>query len=364
CRPLTEYYECIGIFHQKTVPRTLQQNEIVERRNCTLVEAARTMLIFSKALMFLWVEVVATNCSTQNRSLIHTRHNKTRYELVHNKKPDLTFFRVFGALCYPTNDNEDLGKLQPIVAIRIFVGYAPSRKVQVPINSAGTPSFTTIDQDALSLSISPSSLSLQSHSLHQGIAAESTLMEDNPVAPANNNPFINVFSLEPSSDASSSEDKFGMDSCDHVDTPMVDRLKLDEDPLWIRVDQTRFCSMVGSLMYLTASRPDLVFAVCMCDRYQALPIKKDLEALKRVFRYLRGTINWGLWYLKDTAMALTAYAEANHARCQDTRRSTSRSAQFLSDKLVCWSSKKHKSTAISTTEVEYISMSGCCAQIL
>ncbi|GJU34416.1 retrovirus-related pol polyprotein from transposon TNT 1-94 [Tanacetum coccineum] len=158
--------------------------------------------------------------------------------------------------------------------------------------------------------------------------------------------------------------KFGMDSCNPVDTPMVDRLKLDEDPLGILVDHTRFCSMVGSLMYLTASRPDLVFAVCMRARYQASPTKKHLEALKRFFRYLRGTINWGLWYPKDTTMALTAYANADYAGCQDTRRSTSGSAQFLRDKLVSWSSKKQKSTAISTTEAEYISMSGCCAQIL
>ncbi|GJU01249.1 retrovirus-related pol polyprotein from transposon TNT 1-94 [Tanacetum coccineum] len=155
-----------------------------------------------------------------------------------------------------------------------------------------------------------------------------------------------------------------MDSCDPVDTPMVDRLKLDEDPLGIPVDQTRFRSMVGSLMYLTASRPDLVFVVCMCARYQASPTKKHLEALKRVFWYLRGTINWGLWYPKDTAMALTAYADADHAGCQDTRRGTSRSAQFLEDKLVSWSSKKQKSTSISTTEAEYIAKSGCCAQIL
>ncbi|GJU01641.1 retrovirus-related pol polyprotein from transposon TNT 1-94 [Tanacetum coccineum] len=147
--------------------------------------------------------------------------------------------------------------------------------------------------------------------------------------------------------------KFGIDSCDPVDnnTPhMVDRLKLDEDPLGIPVDQTRFRSMVGSLMYLTASRPDLVFVVCMCARYQASLTKNHLDALKRVFRYLRGTINWGLWYPKDTAMALTAYANADHASCQDTRRSTSGSAQFLGDKLVSWSSKKQKSTAISTIE--------------
>nr|GEW13628.1 hypothetical protein [Tanacetum cinerariifolium] len=112
----------------KTVPRTPQQNGVVERWNRTLVEAARTMLIISKAIRFLWAEVVATACYTQNRSLIHTRHHKTPYELVYNKKPDLTFFSDFGALCYPTNDSEDLGKLQPTTDIGIFIGYAPSSK--------------------------------------------------------------------------------------------------------------------------------------------------------------------------------------------------------------------------------------------
>nr|GFC58895.1 integrase, catalytic region, zinc finger, CCHC-type, peptidase aspartic, catalytic [Tanacetum cinerariifolium] len=86
------------------------------------------MQVFSKASMFLWAEAVATACYTQKRSLIHTRHHKTPYELVHNKKPDHTFFRVFGALCYPINDSKDLGKLQPTADIGIFVGYAPSRK--------------------------------------------------------------------------------------------------------------------------------------------------------------------------------------------------------------------------------------------
>ncbi|GJZ70910.1 retrovirus-related pol polyprotein from transposon TNT 1-94 [Tanacetum coccineum] len=158
--------------------------------------------------------------------------------------------------------------------------------------------------------------------------------------------------------------KYGMDLSNPVDTPMVDRLKLDEDLMGIPVDQTRFRGMVGSLMYLTASRPDLVFAVCMCARYQAKPTKKHFEAIKRVFRYLKGTINMGLWYPKDNAMSLTAYADADHAGCQDSRRSTSGSAQFLGDRLVSWSSKKQRSTAISTTEAEYIAMSGCCAQIL
>ncbi|GJU90382.1 retrovirus-related pol polyprotein from transposon TNT 1-94 [Tanacetum coccineum] len=693
---LIAYYESIGIFHQKTIPRTPQQNDIVERRNHTLVEAARKMLIFSKALMFLWVEAVATACYTQNRSLIHTRHNKTPYELVHDKKPDLTFFRVFSALCYPTNDNKDLGKLQSTVDIGIFVGYAPSMKGYKIYNKRTRRIMETIHVqfDELSEPMAPVQLSTGPRSYvsdfwtvkFQGnlhvlkdqllLLQQFQFQSIQPVhllllplikihllqvihrhlrhynLQVDNNPFINVFTLEPSFEASSSgavssaesthvtqphhhlrkwrndhpldnvignpsrpvstrkqlptdalwclynsvpskvkpknfksaitEDcwfqamqdeihefdrlqvwelvprpncvmiialkwiykvkldeygdvlknkawlvakgyrqeegidfeesfalvarieairifianatsmnmtiyqmdvktaflngvlkeevyqaprawydtlswflldnkfskgavdttlftrktgkhillvqiyvddiifastdpkecdifsnemtskfqmsmmgqmsfflglqvsqspggifinqskfaleilkKFGMDSCDPVDTPMVDRLKLDKDPLWIPVDQTQFHSMVGSLMYLTASRPDLVFAVCMCARYQASPTKKHLEALKRVFRYLRGTINWGLWYSKDTAMSLTAYADADHAGCQDTRRSTSGSAQFLRDKLVSWSSKKQKSTTISTTEAEYIAIAIalCCNNV-
>ncbi|GKB84912.1 retrovirus-related pol polyprotein from transposon TNT 1-94, partial [Tanacetum coccineum] len=127
-KDLIDYYENVGITHEKTVPRTPQQNGVVERRNRTLVEAARTMLIFSKAPLFLWAEAVATACYTQNRSLIHTLHDKTPYELVHDKKPDLLFLRIFGALCYPTNDSEDLGKLKAKADIGFFVGYAPNRK--------------------------------------------------------------------------------------------------------------------------------------------------------------------------------------------------------------------------------------------
>nr|GEW47088.1 hypothetical protein [Tanacetum cinerariifolium] len=286
------------------------------------------MLIFSKASMFLWAEAVATSCYTKNRSLIHTRYNKPPYELVHPKNPGLTFFRVFGELYYPTNDSEDFGKLQPIADIGIFVGYAPSWKgpgpafltprqissglvpnpvpaapyvpptnkdleilflpmfeeyletpcverpgfpalaVPVPVNTVGTPSSTTIDQDAPCPSHSPSSLAFQSPSLLQGVAAESTIMEVNPFTPVDNDPFVNVFAPKPSSEASSSGDQ----KHDHL--------------------------------------PD----GCQHDICE--------------------------WRIEGRSL------HADHASCQDTRRSTSRSAQFLGDKLVSWSLKKQKSVAI------------------
>ncbi|GKA37725.1 retrovirus-related pol polyprotein from transposon TNT 1-94 [Tanacetum coccineum] len=117
--------------------------------------------------------------------------------------------------------------------------------------------------------------------------------------------------------------KYGMESSDPVDTPMVEKSKLDEDTQGKAVDPTHYRGMVGTLMYLTASRPDLIFVVCMCARYLAKPTKKYLHAVKIIFKYLRGTVNRGLWYPKDSSIALAAYADTDHAGCQDTRRSTS-----------------------------------------
>ncbi|GKE64092.1 retrovirus-related pol polyprotein from transposon TNT 1-94 [Tanacetum coccineum] len=151
---------------------------------------------------------------------------------------------------------------------------------------------------------------------------------------------------------------------DPVDTPMVEKSKLDEDAQGKVIDPTHYRGMVGTLMYLTASRPYLTFVVCMCAWYQAKPTEKHLHAVKSIFKYLRGIVNKRLWYPKDYSIALTAYADAHHAGCQDIRRSTSGSMQLLGERLVSWSSKRQKSSAISSTEAEYIALSGCCAQVL
>ncbi|GJY10249.1 retrovirus-related pol polyprotein from transposon TNT 1-94 [Tanacetum coccineum] len=108
--------------------KTPQQNGVVERRNQTLVEAARTMLIFLKAPKFLWAEAISTACFMQNRSLVHTRYNKTPYELLKNRKPNVRYFHVFGLLCYPSNDREDLRKMKPKADIGIFIGYYESSR--------------------------------------------------------------------------------------------------------------------------------------------------------------------------------------------------------------------------------------------
>ncbi|GJZ47162.1 retrovirus-related pol polyprotein from transposon TNT 1-94, partial [Tanacetum coccineum] len=468
-KTLYDHYEKVGIFHQKTIPRTPQQNGVVERRNRTLVEAARTMLIFSKAPMFLWAEAVATACYTQNRSLIHTRHDKTPYELVHNKKPDLTFFQVFGALCYPTNDSSDLGKLQPMADIGIFIGYAPNRKgyriynkrtrqimetihvtfdelteqmapvqsspgpapiligdvipnvAQDPVIPTGPSVSIAIDLDAPSGSHTSSPLDRLSSSVHHGVAGTLVakdrqeegldfrgilrpgllslkrfrIFHCNACASKNmtvyqmdvKTAFLNgelkeeVYVHQPegfvdperphhvyrlkkalyglkqaprawydtlsrfllaqgfskgvvdplwlqisqnprgifinqAKYANEILKKFDLHKSDPVDTPMVERTKLDEDLSGIPADQTKYRSMIGSLMYLTASRPDLVS--------------------------------------EKTPPCTTAYADHIRQVVRTPRRSTSGMLSSLCDKLVTEFSKKQTGTSKLVYKAEYI----------
>nr|GEX33607.1 retrovirus-related Pol polyprotein from transposon TNT 1-94 [Tanacetum cinerariifolium] len=213
---LQNYTEEVGITHNASNARTPQQNGVVERRNRTLIEAARTMVIFSKSQLFICAEAVATACHTQNRFLIHTRYNKTPYELLRDRKPELKYLHVFG----------------------IFINQAK-------------------------------------------------------------------YALEMLK-------KYGFKKCDVVDIPMVGQSKLDEDLNGTPVNPTRYRGMVGSLMYLTASHPDLV--LCMCARYQAKPTEKHLTTVKRIFRYLKGTINMGI-FINQAKYALEMLKKYGFKKC-------------------------------------------------
>ncbi|GKE06832.1 retrovirus-related pol polyprotein from transposon TNT 1-94 [Tanacetum coccineum] len=117
--------------------------------------------------------------------------------------------------------------------------------------------------------------------------------------------------------------KHRIDTCDSIGTLMATKPKLDADLSGLPIDQTQYHSMIMSLMYLTSSRPNIVQAVCYCARYQARPIEKHLKEVNRIFRYLKGTINMGLWYPKDSGFKLTAFLDVDHAGCLDTRKTTS-----------------------------------------
>ncbi|GJU70015.1 retrovirus-related pol polyprotein from transposon TNT 1-94 [Tanacetum coccineum] len=164
---LREYYEKFDISHETFVARSPQQNGVVERRNRTLIEAAHRMLIYAKALLFLWAEAVVTACYTQNCSIVRLRHGKTPYKLLHDKPPDLSFFHVFGALCYPTNDSENLGKLQPKANIGIFIGYAPTKKAFQIYNRRTRRIIETIHVDFDELTAMASKHSSLGPALHE-----------------------------------------------------------------------------------------------------------------------------------------------------------------------------------------------------
>ncbi|GJW75224.1 putative ribonuclease H-like domain-containing protein [Tanacetum coccineum] len=130
------------------------------------------------------------------------------------------------------------------------------------------------------------------------------------------------------------------------------------------VDEHLYRSMIGSLMYLTASRPDIMFAVCACARFQVSPKTSHLLAVKRIFRYLKGKPSLGLWYSKDSPLELVAYTDSDYAGATLDRKSTTGGCQFLGNRLISWQCKKQTVVATSTTEAEYVAAASCCGQVL
>ncbi|GJV13849.1 retrovirus-related pol polyprotein from transposon TNT 1-94 [Tanacetum coccineum] len=613
---LQEYFDSVGISHQASSIKTPQQNVFVERTNRTLVEDARTMLIFSHVPLFLWAEAIATACYTQNCSIIHRRFSKTPYELINGRKLDISFLHVFRALCYPKNDREDIGKLGAKGDIGFFIGYFANscaykiynrrtKKIMETMNvTFDELSVMAFEQSSselrlegmtsgkinlgLDLTYALSTITTQkptereldllfkamyddyiggqpsatlrtvmTDQAHQDVDElktqqqhvqqqdneaplhPETIADNIPNAMLNGNLFVNPFATLSTSTAESSSSqynkhdeentviqnktrlvvrgyhqeegidfkesfalfarmeairiflayaahksfivfqmevktaflhakkgtirvndelskfllqnhffkgtidptlfirrcdddilvvqvhvddiifgstnprytqlfsdlmksrfemsmmgemmfflglqvnqsprgifinqsnyvleilkKYRMETCDPIGTPMEIKDNLDLDEIRTLVDATKYHSMIGALMYLTLSRPDIVHATCLCARYQAKPTEKHLKEVKRIFCYLRGTVNMGLWYTKDSDFELTGFLDADYAGCKDTFKSTSSGAQFLGEKLVSWSSKKQDCTVLSTVEAEYVSLSACCAQVI
>nr|GEV64763.1 retrovirus-related Pol polyprotein from transposon TNT 1-94 [Tanacetum cinerariifolium] len=591
----------VGITHETSAAKTPQQNGVVERRNHTLVEAARTMMIFSHASLFLWAEAIATACYTQNHSISHRRFNKTSYELIQGRKPNISYLHVFGALCYPKNDREDIENhgddegyvdelsamgfeqnsskpgLQSLtsgqISFELELTYAPltitpqipserdldilfeplnneylggrpseaprtipttpvirnlqaptaSMSIQdsapAPTNSSNTPGDLFVNPLATSSTKSVVSStqyvdSLNMHTFYQpylhdyqwtkdhtleqvigepsrphdeentvihnktrlvvrGYRQEEGIDFEESFAPVARMEAIRIFlayaphkrftmyqmdvktaflhgslkedvyvcqpkgfidAYHPSHVYNLKKALYGLKQAprawfDELSTFLLQNefskgiidltlftTRFDDDILVVQVyvddiifgstnpryatlfsdlmksrfemsmmgemtfflvyrftnpsvirtpvDATKYRSMIGALMYLTSSRSDIVHATCVCAKYQAQPTEKHLKEVKKIFRYLRGTINTGLWYTKDFGFELTGFLDADYAGCKDTFKSTSGGEQFLGEKLMSWSSKKQDCTLLSTLESEYVSLYACCAQVL
>jgi hypothetical protein len=158
--------------------------------------------------------------------------------------------------------------------------------------------------------------------------------------------------------------KFGTKDAKPIKTPMGTNGHLDLDTGGKSVDQKVYQSMIGSLLYLCASRPNIMLSVRMCARFQADPKEVHLRAIKRIMRYLVYTPKFGLWYPKGSTFDLIGYSDADWVGCKIDRKSTSGTCQFLGRSLVSWASKKQNSVALSTAEAEYIAAGHCCAQLL
>nr|GFA30249.1 hypothetical protein [Tanacetum cinerariifolium] len=542
----------------------------------TLVEAARTMLIFSRVPLFLWAEAIATACFTQNRSIIHRRFNNTPYELINGRKPDISFLHVFGALCYPKNDREDIGKLGAKGDIGFFIGYSVdscayriynrrTKKIMETMNVSfdelsamafeqrsskpGLQSMTS-GQICLGLDLTYASSTITKQQPTEGeldllfeamydayfggqpsatvetvppaqepqvrqTSTTSITIADNVPIPTNSfshatnipitlqdvdelnqnamvdgNAFVNPFATSSSNAAETSSlqnvDPSNMHTFyqpypheyqwtkDHhleqvvsleksiknviglrisTSYQSMNQLRSDgdmcmyalsvstmepknvkeamTDPAWIDSMQEELLQFKRNKSYLLirgyrqeegidfeesfasvarmeAIRIFLAYAAHKSftvfqmdvkivflhgslkeDVYACQPegfidadhpshvykLKKALYGLKQAprawlsqprstSRRLKGTVNTGLWYTKDSGFELTGFSDADYAGCKDTFKSTSSGAQFLGEKLVRWSSKKQDYTAQSTAEAEYVSLSACCAQVL
>jgi hypothetical protein len=158
--------------------------------------------------------------------------------------------------------------------------------------------------------------------------------------------------------------KFKMEDSKSMTTLMSTTTALDADEEGEHVDQKEYRSMIGSLLYLTATRPDIQFSVCLCVHFQESPRTSHRQAVKRIFKYLHHTPDFGLWYSASSSLALHGFSDADFARCRLDRKTSYGTCQFLGSSWVSWSSCKQSSVAKSTTEAEYVAAASCCSQLL
>ncbi|XP_073046244.1 uncharacterized protein [Primulina eburnea] len=158
--------------------------------------------------------------------------------------------------------------------------------------------------------------------------------------------------------------KFSAENTKHMKTPMGSSEKMSKEDVAADVDNTQYRSIIGSLLYLSASRPDIMFSVCLCARYQADPKVTHLKAVKRILRYISGTVDLGLWYTKETNTNLVGFSDADWAGNLDDRKSTTGGCFYLGNNLVSWYSRKQNCVSLSTAESEYVAAASCCSQLL
>nr|GEW29847.1 retrovirus-related Pol polyprotein from transposon TNT 1-94 [Tanacetum cinerariifolium] len=380
----------ISILLQSLVIIIRTDNDTVERRNQKLVEAARTILIFSRAPLFLWAEAIATVCFTKNRSIIHRRFKKTPYELINGRKLDISFLHVFEALCYPKNDREDIGKLGAKGDIGFFIGYSADSYPYRVYNRRTKKIIETINVsfDELSAmafkqrSSKPGLQSMASGQISLGLDltyAPSTIKTQQPTkvpAPDNISPLTLKWLFKNKHDEEQTVIRnkshlvmrgYRQEEGINFKESFAPVARIEAIRIFLAYAALNLFSVLqmdvkttflhGSLKedvyvcqpkgFIDADHPShfyklkkALYGLKQAPRAWAKPTEKHLKEVKMIFRYLRGTVN------------------------TDTFKSTFGGAQFFGEKLVSWSSKKQDCMAMLIAKAEYLSLSACCAQVL
>ncbi|KAH0719582.1 hypothetical protein KY285_015613 [Solanum tuberosum] len=422
-----------GINHNFSAPRTPQQNGVVERKNITLVDIARTMQIDSGVAMNFWAEA--------NMCLIRFVIKKTPYELLNDRKPSTAHIKPFGCKGFVLNNGkDDLGKFDARSDEGVFVGYSSTSKSYRVFNKR------TLCVEESMYVIFDESEKWDEHKEDHELEELINRKQDDQDTKENGANHTGV--LGPSGSAQEEEVYVKQPSC-FEDAELPNRmLKLDKvlyglkqtprawyerlskfllanefkrgkidntlflnsrgkellivqvyvddiifeatsDSLCkkfadlmssefemsmmgeltffldgVEVNQTMYRGIIGSLLYLTASRPNIVFSVGMCARFQVAPKESHLKSAKRILRYLKGTQDLVLFYHIGDSFDLIGYVDVDYAGFIVDRKSTSGMTHFLGSSLISWGTKKQNFVALSTTEAEYVIVASCCAQLL
>ncbi|GKB61086.1 putative ribonuclease H-like domain-containing protein [Tanacetum coccineum] len=457
---MNQFCEMKGIKREFSVARTLQQNGVAERKNRTLIEAVRTMLADLLLPTTFWAEAINNAFYVQNRVLITKPHNKTPYELLIGRSPNLDFMRSFGCpvtilntlehlgkfegkadegflvgYSVNTHDDEDVGveadlnnlettmNVSPIHTIRIHRVHPKEQIIgdlnlatqtrrminyykehgMVDVKSAflyGTikerrctlcatylvlriPQFIDkvykVEKALYGLHQAPRAwcmLMISSLGLQRSLMVESSsrlMKRDSNEVVGDLTFFLGLQVQQKEDGIFISQDKYMADILKKFDfvtvktssTPIETNKALIKDEEAKDMDIHLYISMIGSLMYLIASRPDIMFAVCACARFQAyLKVSPSSCIMKRIFRYLKGQPKLGLWYPRDSPFDLEAFYNSDYARASLDRKSIIGGCQLLSKRLISWQCKKQTIVANSTIEAEYVAAANCCGQVL
>ncbi|GJX47737.1 putative ribonuclease H-like domain-containing protein [Tanacetum coccineum] len=372
---MNQFCEMKGIKREFNVARTPRQNGVAERRNRTLIEAARTMLVKSKLPTTFCAEAVNTACYVLNRVLVIKPHTKTPYELIRGRTPLIDFKKPFGCPVTILNTIDHLGKsdekadeawYETLSTYLIKNGFRRGTidKTLFIKKDKGDILLVQVYVDDIIFRSTKKSLcdefeGLMHKRFQMSSMGELTFFLGLQVQQKEDGIFI-------SQDKYVAEilKKFDFATVKTTSTPMEPNKALVKDEEADSVDVHLYRSMIGSLMYLTASRPDITFAVCACARFQVTPKTSHLHAVKRIFRYLKGQPKLGLWYPRDSPFDLEAFSDSDYAGASLDRKSTTGGCQFLGKRLISWQCKKQTIVANSTTEAEYVAAANCCGQVL